>query len=136
MIVCSPADPDVETISRILLDVQDWEGLASSIKVNTIEVKTDCEQALSRAKCYRRELVRRYCDRQQSADPMKVAEGIAGELERMGNTRQGAELKEAFITDSSTDLTRKHWAGTPATVLVAVVVGISTCVWCLGKGKH
>jgi len=96
MIVYSPADLDVETISRILLDVQDWEGLAAAIKVNTIEVKTDCEQALSRAKCYRRELVQRYSDRQQSADPMKVAEGIAVELERMDNARQGAELREAF----------------------------------------
>ena len=135
MIVCSPADADVETISRILLDVQDWEGLTAAIKVNTIEVKTDCELSLSRAKCYRRELVRRYCDRQQSADPMKVAEGIAVELERMGNARQGAELRKAFSTDSSTDLI---WPGTPLAVVVAVVVGISTSVtvWWFRKGKH
>ena len=133
MIVCSPADADVETISRILLDVQDWEGLAAAIPVNTIEVKTDCEQALSRAKCYRRELVRRYCDRQQSADPIKVAEGIAVELERMGNVRQGAQLRKAFIIDSSTDVT---WPGTPVIVVVVVVVGMSTSLCWFRKGKH
>ena len=86
----------METISRALAGVPDWEGLAASLSINTIEIRTDCAQDLVLARCYRRELVRRYCDSQQSADPKKVAEDMSAELERMGNIRQGVELREAF----------------------------------------
>lgn len=64
--------------------------------MNSIKIKTDCAQELGLARCYRRELVHRYCDSHQSADSRKVAEDIAAELERMGYVRQGAQLKEAF----------------------------------------
>ena len=91
-----PPDKDVATISRRLGDVQDWEELAGLLNVNSIEIKTDCAQDLCLAKCYRRELVRHYCDSQQSENPKNVAEDIAAELEKMGNTRQGAQLRESF----------------------------------------
>ena len=84
------------TISRALAGVPDWEGLAASLSINSLEIRTDCAQELALARCYRRELVRRYCDSQQSADPRKVAEDMAAELERMGHARQGAGLRGAF----------------------------------------
>lgn len=96
MIVCSPPGKDLVTISRALADVEDWECLAALLKINIIEIKTDCAQGLNLAMCYRRELVRRYCDRQQSENPREVAREVAEELEKMGNTLQGAQLREAF----------------------------------------
>ena len=83
-------------ISGELAEVWDWKGLAASLNINTIEIETNCNLEPSPVTCYRRELVRRYCDRQQSADPRKVAEDIAAELERMSHARQGAQLREAF----------------------------------------
>lgn len=76
--------------------MQDWEELAELLNINIIEIKTDCAQDLSLAKCYRRELVRCYCDRQQSENLTEVAEHIVAELEGMGNTLQAAQLKDAF----------------------------------------
>ena len=96
MILCPSPGKDVVAISRALEDVKDWEKLAALLNINSIEIMTDCVHDLSLSRCYRRELVRRYCDNQQFDDSRKVAENIAAELERMGNALQGKQLRVAF----------------------------------------
>lgn len=96
MILCSPLEKDVVKIAGTLADVEDWERLAGSLNINSMEIWTDCAHHPSPAMCRRRKLVRRYCDSQQSGSPRVVAEDIAAELGRMGCARQGANLRNAF----------------------------------------
>ena len=78
----------------MLAHVSDWKGLAGWLSVDTIPIEEDCAlQTNSRAMCYRRELVQRYCDRQLSG-PSKVAESIATALEKMHHNRQAEELRQ------------------------------------------
>ena len=76
----------------MLADVEDWQGLAGWLNVEVIPIEERCAQSNSPAMCCRRELVRRYCNRQLS-HPSKVAEDIALALERMDHMRQAEELR-------------------------------------------
>ena len=84
----------MEDISRVLADVRDWKGLAGSLNIRSIDIETNCAQDVARAACYRRELVRRYCDGQQYENPGKVAEDIAEALEQMDQAFQAQKLME------------------------------------------
>ena len=85
--------PDVEDISRVLADMPDWKELADSLNIRSSDVETNCAQDVSQPSCYRRDLVRRYCDSQQSGDPSKVAEDIAQSLRKMKYEPQAQQLR-------------------------------------------
>ena len=86
----------METISLVLTDVTNWERLAGLLNIKVIEIKTNCQEDLAKASCYRRGVVRQYCDSQQSEDSSKVAENIAKILEQMGHNLQAQNLRKLF----------------------------------------
>lgn len=57
-------------------------------------IETDCAGEGSKAACYRRKLVRSYCDNQPSGNPYEVAEDIAVALEKMKHKRQAEKLRQ------------------------------------------
>lgn len=77
----------------MLSEVKDWEGLANQLDIESDIIKEDCAQSISRAMCYRRELVHRYCNK-YLFDLNKLAEEIAKELEQMGHNRQAEKLRQ------------------------------------------
>lgn len=79
----------------MLADVLDLKGLANWLNIGSNDIETVC---FSQAACYRRELIRRYCDRQQydPRNPGKVAEDIAEALEQMDYKLQAQQLRELF----------------------------------------
>ena len=84
----------MEDIALVLKDVPDWKGLANRLSIGSNDIETNCAVDPALAACYRRELVRRYCDRQPSEDLSKVVEGIAVELEQMNHKLQAQKLRE------------------------------------------
>ena len=99
-VVVAPAcrQIDQEAISRVLFAVDDWKGLALSLDLHASNrIETECAHELSGARheCYRRSLVRRYCDKGPFGSPEEVAEQIAHVLEEtMGHKRQAQQLRE------------------------------------------
>ena len=82
------------SISKELESVKDWKELASWLDVGSNNIETDCAREGSQAACYRRELVRSYCDKQPSGDPYKVAEDIAKALEQMDKNHQAKNPRQ------------------------------------------
>lgn len=93
-IICSTAGSDVEMIVDVLEEVQDWEGLAGRLNLDTISIRTYCDTTIWQAQCYRRQLVRAHCDSLPHGDPRKVAKSIALMLDRMKKMRQANKLRE------------------------------------------
>ena len=91
--VCPISAQDVEDMCQVLADVEDWQGLAGWLNVETITIEERCASSNSPAMCCRRELVRRYCNRLLS-QPRKIAEDVAQVLERMDHKRQAEELRQ------------------------------------------
>ena len=88
---------DVQTISKVLSDVDDWEELAGWLDLASGPIQAECLPKLNGAKhkCYRRSLVRRYCDKCLSGSPEEVAEQIAQVLdEKMDLKRKAQKLRE------------------------------------------
>ena len=81
------------SISKELESVKNWKELASWLDVGSNNIETDCAREDSQAACYRRELVRSYCDKQPYGDPYDVAEDIAKALEKMDHKRQAKNLR-------------------------------------------
>lgn len=107
--MCVLLGRDVENISRVLAGVPNWKGLAGSLNIRSKEIETDCAQDVAQASCYRRELVRRYCDKQSSENPSKVAEDIAEALELMEHTLQAQQLRKLKLGKSAAK--RSSWIG-------------------------
>ena len=84
----------MQDISRVLADVPDWKGLAGWLNIRSNDVEIDCAQDVAQASCYRRELIHRYCNRQLSENPYKVAEDIANALKQMDHRLQAQQLRE------------------------------------------
>lgn len=57
-------------------------------------IKTNCGTSTDQARCYRRWLVKTYCDRLPSGDPTQVATDIALVLDEKEKKRQGQKLRE------------------------------------------
>ncbi len=93
-VVCFLTGRDVQDISRVLADVPNWKGLANWLNIRSNDIETNCAHGVAQAACYRRELIGRYCDRQLSENPYKVAEDIAEALEQMDHKRQAQQLRE------------------------------------------
>ena len=83
-------------IAEVLTEVRDWEGLANELSVKRgalDEIKTTCRaEAASLAKCYRRELVKWYCD-STGYELGVIVENIAQALEELDHKRQAADLR-------------------------------------------
>ena len=86
----------MESISGVLTRVTDWKRLAGLLNVGNSDILADCAQDLAQASCFRREVVRRYCNSQHSEDSSKVAEDIAKVLEQIGHNLQAKELRKLF----------------------------------------
>ena len=78
--VCFLLVRDEEDIAQVLKGVPDWKGLANRLSIGCNDIEANCAVESARGACYRRELVRRYCNTQPSEDLSKVVEGIAVEL--------------------------------------------------------
>ena len=61
-----PTGKDVNKIADVLLEVDDWTGLASELGIKTGDrnsIQSNCRAGSDNvAKCYRRRLVEMYCD--------------------------------------------------------------------------
>ena len=90
----STAGSDVEKIIAVLEEVEDWEGLAGRLDINIITIRNNCGTSTDQARCYRRQLVRTYCDRLPSGDPNKVATDFALILDKMGKKSKAKKLRE------------------------------------------
>ena len=90
----STAGSDVEKIIAVLLEVEEWEGLAGRLNINTITIRTNCGTRTDKAHCYRRQLVTTYCDMLSSGDPNKVVTDFALILDEMEKKKQAQTLKE------------------------------------------
>ena len=79
---------DVEVMSRVLREVEDWQGLAAYLNVRASEIVEDCSLRDGvPSHCFRRRIVRRYCDSLYYDDPEWIAEGLATQLEEMDHNR-------------------------------------------------
>lgn len=98
MISCAPltTGQDLWHITQVLAGVPNWQGLADLLDIVSDDIKTNCAQNDARAECYRRALVRRYCDSQQNSNTSEVVENIAEALEQMDHKRQAKELRDKF----------------------------------------
>ena len=123
------AGPQLNIIVKILLEVNDWEILASEIKFsqgNINKINENCNKA---ADCCRRELVIRYCN-SEGLDVVSVVHKIADALESecVGHKRQANELRKLFPTNTLT--TAKSSSGTFLIVVLPTVT--YTCMrFCL-----
>ena len=85
---------DVWDISERLAGVPNWKGLADLMNINSHNIEANCALDIAHAACYRRQLVRSYCDSQPSGNPYKVAEDIAQALEKMDHQHQAEQLRK------------------------------------------
>ena len=93
----------MENIYQVLAGVADWKGLAGWLNTRSNDIETKCAQEDAQASCYRKELIRRYCDRQLSENPHKVAEDIAEALEHMDHNLQAQKLRSLEFGEPVTD---------------------------------
>ena len=84
----------MEDISRVLADVPDWNELANRLNIDSKDIEPKCAQGVAQALCYKRELVRQYCNLHLSEDPGKVVEDIAMALEQMNHLLQAQQLRK------------------------------------------
>ena len=89
-------------IADVLLEVDDWKGLASELHIKTGDqnsIQSNCKagSGLDVAKCFRRSLVQMYCD-STGLDVEEVAENIAQALEgeTMNKKRQATFIRNLF----------------------------------------
>ena len=101
-VLCFLTGPDVEDIAQVLADVPNWKGLANRLNIRSNDIETNCALGVAQASCYRRELVHRYCNRQQSENPSKVAEDVAEALEQMNHNLQAQQLRNLQFGKSVT----------------------------------
>ena len=104
----------VEKIVDVLEEVQDWEGLAGGLDIETSSIKTNCGTSTDRARCYRRWLVRTYCDRMSSGDPRQVATEISFVLDvKMKKKKQAQKLRELSFASKFYGRTERAYEHVP-----------------------
>jgi hypothetical protein len=90
------AGKDVNRIADVLLEVEDWKGLASELDIkigDQTAISSDCKDNV--AKCCRRKLVQKYCDDSGLAVEV-AAENIAQALKPMGHKKQANIIRNMF----------------------------------------
>ena len=86
-------------IATALEKVSNWEALADWLDINSDTIRQNCATSLDPGQCYRRELVKTYCDRLPSGDPYLVAEHMASVLEiEMKKYRQAQDLRDLHFS--------------------------------------
>ena len=79
----------------MLLEVQDWKGLASELDIGIGDQNAISSKCKDDAKCHRRYAVQKYCDASGLAVEV-VAENIAQALESMGHKKQANIIRNMF----------------------------------------
>ena len=86
---------DVMKISDVIEKVVDWNGLAGWLGIDAKKITEDCKN--EPVQCYRRTLVRIYCDR-TAKSPQQVAEDMARVLEdEMENRIVAKKLRQLIF---------------------------------------
>ena len=89
---------DVNQIVDILMEVTGWEHLADQLEINSDTIETNCLRSSSDvATCYRRDLVKTYCD-STALEVEDIVENIAQAL-GPSNKRQANNLRAKFPRD-------------------------------------
>ena len=85
-----------------MIEVENWEDLAGWLGVDKNEIETECNRkAINLAHCYKKRLVRLYCDR-TGKSPQQVAEDMAWIYEhRIKNKRVAKELRLLTFSELS-----------------------------------
>ena len=89
-----PSEKDVATISQELKDVEDWQGLALWLDIESSIIESNCMREVAIAECHRRKLVQCYCNTQPHGNPSKIVEDIAKALANMGYKMQAKKLRK------------------------------------------
>ena len=78
----------------MLEEVTNWEELAGRLNFDTTHMRTNCATSTEQTRCYRRQLVRTYCDLLSSGDPRQVVTTFATILDQMKKKRQAEKLRD------------------------------------------
>ena len=98
--IITSKDKDVQMIAAALGDINNVEGLAGWMNIKFGSIRENCASSMALAECYRRSLVRSYCD-ESGHGPQQVAENIAAILEKdMKNKRVAQILRQLKFTQS------------------------------------
>ena len=98
--IITSKDKDVQMIAAALGDINNVEGLAGWMNIKFGPIRENCASSMVLAKCYRRSLVRSYCD-ESGHGPQQVAEDITAILEKdMKNKRVAQILRQLKFTQS------------------------------------
>ena len=90
---------DVEKITDVLLEVDNWESLAGWLEISHYNIRTNCALGSEPASCFRRTLIEIYCDQQEPGDMYQIANDFAQVLDiDMDKRRQADTLKLLVFT--------------------------------------
>ena len=85
-------------IVDVLMEVTGWKSLANQLEINSDTIETNClRNSIDIASCYRRELVKTYCD-STALEIEEIVENIAQAL-GPSNRRQADNLRAKFPRD-------------------------------------
>lgn len=77
----------------MLLEVENWESLASRLGINYNTIKTNCGTSSDHASCFRSRLVKMYCDTLEASYSMEmIADNIAQVLDEEMKKRRPASI--------------------------------------------
>lgn len=85
-------------IVDVLMKVTGWKSLANQLEINSDTIETNClRSSIDIASCYRRELVKTYCD----STALKIEEIVENIAQALGpsNRRQADNLRAKFPRD-------------------------------------
>ena len=93
-------EKDVYDIADVLLDVNDWKGLAIQLEVKAGRIRENCKDSSEQdvAKCYRRGVVREFCNT-NGLEVEEAVEKIAQALVPIGNKRQAKILRNKYLSN-------------------------------------
>ena len=85
---------------NVLTAVEDWEGVAGILEINSYNIMQECKASLAVFRCQWRKVVQEYCHREAPSDPCQIACDIAHVLESIlqpPKKMQAKELKELLF---------------------------------------
>ena len=93
-------EKDVYDIADVLLDVNDWMGLAIQLEVKAERIRDNCKDGSGQdmAKCYRRGVVREFCNT-NGLEVEEAVEKIAQALVPIGNKKHAKILQKKYLSN-------------------------------------
>lgn len=90
----------MDDIADVLLDVDDWTGLAIQLEVNARRIRANCKDSSEQdvAKCYRRGVVREFCNA-NGLEVEEAVEKIAQALMPIGNKKHANILRKKYLSN-------------------------------------